>query len=428
MKILSIETSCDETAIAILEGQGTRVKGEAKFKLLSNVVLSQIKIHQPFGGVVPNLAKREHQKNLVPILLRALKSTHPSPNPLPLCRGGGEGVGSSSLKKVSDILIREPELLKIFIKKILPLKKPNVDAIAITHGPGLEPALWVGVNFAKALAYIWKKPIVAVNHLEGHIYASFLPKTLLRRRTSKSVKTSDVLNPQFPLLALIVSGGHTELVLMKKHLSYQILGETCDDAAGEAFDKVAKMLNLGYPGGPEISRLAEKFKSEILSTKSETNPKYKIQNTKYLFPRPMINSTDLNFSFSGLKTAVLYHLRNNPNANKAEAAYEFEKAVVDVLVAKTIKALKKYKVKSFVLGGGVAANSALRHALETVIRKHNLEIRNSKLEISLHLSPLWLTGDNAAMIAVPAFFKATKKQFADTETLRANGTLKLGGQ
>src|SRR3989338_5665024 len=212
MRILAIETSCDETAIAVLEGLGSRGKGQEKFKVLSNIVLSQIKIHKPFGGVVPNLAKREHQKNLPIVLKRALKES-----------------GISRLK---------------------------IDAIAVTHGPGLEPALWMGINFAQELAQNWKKPLITVNHLEGHIYASWLSERI----------------PEFPLLALIVSGGHTELVLMKKHLDYKILGETRDDATGEAFDKVARMLKLGYPGGPEISKMAEKYKDK----------------NKITFPRPML--------------------------------------------------------------------------------------------------------------------------------------------
>ena len=378
MRILAIETSCDETAIAVLEEQGARSKharqslgdggGQEKFKILSNIVLSQIKIHKPFGGVVPNLAKREHQKNLPIVLKKALKESKISPK--------------------------------------------KIDAIAVTYGPGLEPALWMGINFAQELAKSWKKPLIPVNHLEGHIYASWLPP---RSENPKS----EIRNPKFPLLALIVSGGHTELVLMKKHLDYKILGETLDDAAGEAFDKVAKMLKLGYPGGPEISKLAKKYLplSPLLSKE------------RRLFPRPMINSADLNFSFSGLKTAVLYYLRDNPNVKKNEIAYEFQQAVIDVLIKKTEKAIKKYGPKSLVVGGGVAANTALRHTLEALIKKHNLKIDNWKLKISLHLSPMWLTGDNATMIATAAHFRALhkkKKAFLKPEKIKAQGNLKLG--
>ena len=343
MKILAIETSCDETAIAILEIRG------GKFEVRSNVVLSQIKIHKKFGGVVPNLAMREHRKNLPIVLKRALKEI--TPLILLTLRG------------------RKKEIL--------------IDAVAVTCGPGLEPALWEGINFAKDLAKKWKKPLVSVNHLEGHIYASWLESE----------------PPKFPLLALIVSGGHTELVLMKKHFNYKILGETRDDAAGEAFDKVARMLKLGYPGGPEIAKLAEKGKPKSIN-----------------FPRPMINSGDLDFSFSGLKTAVLYYLRDNPRADKAEAAYEFQQAVVDVLAKKTADALRKYKVKSLVVGGGVAANNALRRVLNILIKK-------SFPKISLHISPLWLCGDNAAMIAAAGYYRFKAKKFK--KNIKAVGNLKL---
>ena len=353
MKILAIETSCDETAIAILE------VSNGKFEVRSNVVLSQIKIHKKFGGVVPNLAMREHRKNLPIILARALKD------------------------------VRRP----------LGRRTSKFDAVAVTCGPGLEPALWEGINFAKDLAKKWQVPLIPVNHLEGHIYASWL----LRRRTSKSAKTSDVLIPKFPLLALIVSGGHTELVLMKKHLNYKTLGETRDDAAGEAFDKVARMLGLGYPGGPEIAKLAERWKTP----------------GKGLLPRPMINSGDFDFSFSGLKTAVLYYLRDNPRASKAAIAYEFQQAVVDVLIKKTANALRKYRVESLVVGGGVAANQALRHALGALIK-------NSFPKISSHISPLWLCGDNAAMIAVAGYFRFKVKKFSkNPEAIKADGNLKL---
>ncbi len=399
MKILAIETSCDETAIAILETSGSKTK--PVFSLLSNVVLSQIKIHKPFGGVVPNLAMREHQKNLVPILTTALRETK-------MLQGKKIKIAINSKRRspaenldIKNILAREPVLLKAlegFLKKY---EAPEIDVIAVTYGPGLEPALWVGINFARALAAIWKKPLIPVNHLEGHIYASWL------RRTDKKI-----IAPRFPLLALIVSGGHTELVLMKKHLAYKVLGETRDDAAGEAFDKVAKMLGLGYPGGPEISKLAE------------SGDPYAID-----FPRPMMNSNDLDFSFSGLKTAVLYFIKDRNFLDEKflskadisaslDISASFEQAAVDVLVSKTAKALKKYKVKSLVVGGGVAANKKLRSSLEILIKKLHPEIE-------LYLSPLWLTGDNAAMIAAVAYFKALDKKYAKPATLKAQGNLRL---
>lgn len=346
MKILAIETSCDETAIAVIEASA------AQFNILSSHISSQVKIHRPFGGVVPNLAKREHQKNLPILLKKVLKET----TPLTL-RGA-----------------------------------PDIDAIAVTSGPGLEPALWQGITFAGALSKEWKKPLIAVNHLEGHIYSAFM-------HDSKFI----IPNSIFPLLALIVSGGHTELVLVKKHLNYKILGETLDDAAGEAFDKVARMLGLPYPGGPEISKIAVKGNPKAIN-----------------FPRPMLNSKDLNFSFSGLKTSVLYYLRDLQVKLDAKAAADiaasFEQAAVDVLVLKTLKAVEKFKPKTVTLGGGVAANDKLRDEL------------SSKLYAVGHtllLPEKQFTGDNAAMIAVAAYFKAKKRQFAKLESIKAQGNLKL---
>ena len=375
MRILAIETSCDETAIAVLKAKKT--KTGVAFEILSNQVSSQVKIHRPFGGVVPNLAKREHIKNLPILFKKMLKKITPPP---PLTLRGAESLGSRASK---------------------------LDAVAVTSGPGLEPALWTGINFAKKLAEEYKLPLVPVNHLEGHIYSSMM-------RNPKF----EILNPKqiFPLLTLIVSGGHTELVLTKKHLEHKILGETLDDAAGEAFDKVARMLELPYPGGPEISKLAKKFHNPL-------NPPYlKGDKRERLFPRPMINSKDLNFSFSGLKTSVLYYLRDNPKTDKFLIAYEFEQAVVDVLVSKTLKAVEKYKPKTVALGGGVAANDKLREELSRKLGAigHTLLLPEKKF-----------TGDNAAMIAVAAYFKFARlrrgdlKKFVKPENIKAEGGLKL---
>lgn len=361
MKILAIETSCDETAIAIAEFGGSKKK--PVIKILSNVISSQIKVHEKFGGVVPNLAKREHQKNLPLILLRALKESRFSIS---------KQTPASQIQKIEKILEREPELLKRFKKSILPLKPPPIDAIAVTYGPGLAPALWVGVNFAKALAYIWNKPLIPTNHMAGHLYSAILQKDGI-----ESIK--------FPALALLVSGGHTELVLTKGHGKYKVVGETLDDAAGEAFDKVARMLGLKYPGGPEISRLAKKG-----------DPK------RYKLPSPMIGSKDYNFSFSGLKTAVLYFVRDHKNFSKVNLAASFQKAVVDVLVSKTIRAAKQYKVKTILLGGGVAANKLLR---EKLVEKIIKELPKTGYKLSM----LNMTGDNALMIAVAAYFAGNKK-------------------
>ncbi|MDP3956631.1 MAG: hypothetical protein Q8P97_01395, partial [bacterium] len=299
MKILAIETSCDETAIAIIEYSNSRglsrintrtdadressqrvsassQRKSAYFKVLSNLVSSQVKIHEKFGGVVPNLARREHEKNLVPVLLKALKEAD-------LYQVSSIKYQVSDLKIINSILERERVLREKFIKYILPLPKPKIDAIAVTYGPGLAPALWAGVNFGKALSTLWRLPLVPVNHMEGHIFSALLcRKNSDTRPASRAVAkayggvrpklqrgehaTRDKKNTggyslvaiRYPAIALLVSGGHTELHLVKKLGKYRRLGETLDDAAGEAFDKVAKMLGLPYPGGPEISKWAEK--------------------------------------------------------------------------------------------------------------------------------------------------------------------------
>ncbi len=391
MRIFAIETSCDETAIAIAEFSRTKVR------VLSHIVLSQIPIHKKFGGVVPNLAKREHQRNLVPILLRSLKESKL------FYRRKSDFQLEVRLPKIEKILEREQELLLQFQKHILSLKTPPIDAIAITYGPGLAPALWVGVNFAKALAYLWKKPLIPVNHMAGHLYSALLQKEPRNsKHEARNYKSLEFLisNLEFPVLALLVSGGHTELVLMRGHGKYKILGETLDDAAGEAFDKVARILGLGYPGGPEISRLAEKG-----------DPK------KYPLPSPMIHTKDYNFSFSGLKTATLYLYRSKIGTiiPKNDIAAAFQKAAVDVLVKKTIRAVKEHKVKTVLLGGGVAANKELRGRLNQEVSKN--------LNSCLLLPDSSLTGDNALMIATAAYFSGKKKA---PFKLGADANVKLG--
>ena len=350
IKILAIETSCDETGMAILEGKdGFK---NPRFRVLKNLVASQIKIHAPFGGVVPNLAKRAHEKNL-PILFKKLGSEHSILN--------------------------------------------DIDVIAVTVGPGLEPCLWQGIGFAKKLAEKHKKPIVAINHMEGHLVSVLLNDKL----------SFDRVKVNFPAVALLVSGGHTELILIKNWLAYEIIGQTLDDAAGEAFDKVARLLGLPYPGGPALSKLASKTK--------------KLQAIK--FPRPMINSKDLNFSFSGLKTAVLYFVRKLPELTpeiKTQICREFQQAVIDVLIAKTLKAAQKYKPKTIILGGGVAANQELRKQIKK-------ELSKKFPKTSLLLPEIKFTGDNAAMIAAAGCLKAFKKMFVkNIKTLKADGNLKLG--
>ena len=389
MKILAIETSCDETAIAILEAQGD--ERAAQFTVLGNALLSQIDIHREYGGVFPALAKREHAKNLVPILEAALEEAE-------LLHEDAQALPEETRTKIYEILAREPGLAEAFFEFISECEPPEIDAIAVTAGPGLEPALWVGINFAKALALVWEKPLVAVNHMEGHIMAA-----LAKNNEETKLVVKDVA---LPVLALLISGGHTELVVMKEWLEYELVGQTRDDAVGEAFDKVARMLNLPYPGGPEISRLAESMR--------ETNEK-----SPYTLPRPMSGDATCDFSFAGLKTAVLYLLKDNPEMGemeKKQVALECEDAVADVLWKKTARALEETQAKTLIIGGGVSANKHLRRIFtEKMKREHP--------EVALRIPSAALTTDNAIMIALAGFYRAHRAEF--TNDLKANGNRSL---
>lgn len=327
MKILGIETSCDDTAMAIFEAKGKKIR------ILSNIISSQVKLHAKYGGVVPSLAAREHAKNIGHVFDLALEKA-----------------------KIKDF-------------------KKEIDAIAVTKGPGLGPALLVGISFAKTLSWIYKKPLIGVNHLEGHIFSNFIKP----EGEGSSIPAAKI----FPALNLIVSGGHTELVLMKDYGKFELIGETLDDAIGEAFDKVARLLGLGYPGGPAISKIAEKG-----------NPEH------YPLPVPMVHSKDFNFSYSGLKTAVLYLLRdldkNKINfQTKADIAASFQRSAIDVLLKKTLKAAEKYGAKSLFLSGGVSANRLLRERLRE---------ETTKLGINYFCPAMEYTADNAAMIATAGYF------------------------
>jgi N6-L-threonylcarbamoyladenine synthase len=354
MRILGIESSCDETAIAIVNDESGRLLVE------KSIVLSQIQIHEQYGGVVPEVAARQHLKAIFPMLRAEIASD-------------GEGI----------------------------------DAIAVTAGPGLAPALRTGVEVAKTLAWSWEKPLLGVSHMEGHIYASWLQgSTKSEERSAESetrTSNSELRAPDFPLLCLIVSGGHTELVLMKDHGMYERLGETLDDAAGEAFDKTAKMLGLSYPGGPAIQALAENGDDKAFD-----------------FPRGLLNRPDLNFSFSGLKTSVLYTLRkeeswlNDPQF-RANIAASLQEAIVDVLVRKTMRAVKRISPAGLVVAGGVSANTLLRERLAEKAAEHHLPF---------HLPPLKYSLDNAAMIAAVGYFRAKDEaNFVDPLTLVADSNL-----
>lgn len=392
MKILAIETSCDETAIAIVEAEGN--EQSAQFCVLGNALLSQIEIHKEYGGVFPALAKREHAKNLVPILEAALEEAE-------LLHEDAQVIPGETRDKIAAILSREPGLEEQFFEFVSECEPPAIDAIAVTAGPGLEPALWVGINFAKALALLWNKPLVAVNHMEGHILSA------LASSQDPKGDTLRIEGIQLPVLALLISGGHTELMLMKKWLEYELVGQTRDDAVGEAFDKVARMLALPYPGGPEISRLAESLR-ELGG-----------EAPKFTLPRPMINEASCDFSFAGLKTAVLYLLKDNPDISedeKSHMALEFENAVSEVLWKKTARALEETGAETLVIGGGVSANTHIR-------RTFTEKINNECPQVNLRIPFAALTTDNAIMIALAGFYRASKKEFV-TDII-ANGNLSL---
>ena len=312
MRILGIETSCDETSAAVIEN-GT--------KILSNVVASSVELHKKTGGIIPEVAAREQLKCIIPVIEESMRNNN------------------------------------------------DIDALAVTVGPGLIGSLLVGVETARTLAYVWKKPLVPVNHLRAHLYANWLDN-----------------KPQFPAIGLVVSGGHTDLVLMKDHKNIKWLGGTRDDAAGECFDKTARLLGLPYPGGPAIAQLAKKG-----------NP------NAYPLPRPMLNQKNFDFSFSGLKTAAINLIKNpsdngqNKKINRANLATSIQAAIAEVLVLKTVRASEEYGVKSILLSGGVAANQELR-------KKMRLEIVNRELKINLFIPPVKLCTDNAAMIASCASF------------------------
>ncbi|MBI5465708.1 MAG: tRNA (adenosine(37)-N6)-threonylcarbamoyltransferase complex transferase subunit TsaD [Candidatus Kerfeldbacteria bacterium] len=341
MLILGLETSCDETSVAILN------LNRRQLRLAGFTVASQTTLHAPWGGVVPELAARRHTEVIVPLIDGTLKQAGTKP--------------------------------------------AQLDLITVTAGPGLITSLQVGVETAKALAAAWHKPLLGVNHIAGHLVSPFLSSG--QWLTAKNKNT-------WPAIALVVSGGHTELYLMPSLAQWKLLGKTLDDAAGEAFDKVAKMLNLPYPGGPEVAKLAK-----------EGNP------LAFALPRPMINRRDYNFSFAGLKTAVLYTLKKENQGTRSEATLRvitrrvklvanicasFQQAAIDVLVGKTIKAAREYRARSIIVSGGVSANQELRQQMR---QRMNESLPGARL----FLPELKFTGDNAAMIALAGAIQTTAR-------------------
>ena len=391
MRILSIETSCDETAISLLEANETM--DGVSFNVLANITHSQALLHSPYGGVFPALAKREHLKNLPVILEEILK---PLPNP-PL---QGEGAAPC-------------------------------DYICVTSGPGLEPALWCGIVCAKELGEKWNVPVVPVNHMEGHILSVLVPQTnpsvsleavashLPLSRGGSAPFEFKNSNIEFPALALLISGGHTELVLAKKIGDYEIIGKTRDDAVGEAFDKIARILGLLYPGGPEVSKLASLARSEAPSFRGGGEA---LRAGGVSFPRPMMHTKDFDFSFSGLKTAVLYYSQSLPaplsQKDKMAIALEFENAVADVLVHKTKKALEEFGVQTLIIGGGVSANTFIKSEMKKMINQEFPDVQ-------LLVPEKELTGDNALMIALAGYFKIKKDPSRVYSDIKAEGNLSL---
>ena len=389
MIILSVETSCDETAITLLEAKGGLT--EPYFSVLGNSLFSQIEIHKEYGGVFPMMAKREHAKNLTHLLVQTLTEAgqHKISN---------EKISEEKWEEIKKILLREDNLYEDTKKVLENISKPDIDMIVVTAGPGLEPALWVGISFAVALGTLWDIPVIPVNHMEGHIASVLLNK--------ENVVEHQI---EFPALAMLISGGHTELVEINNWGEYKIIGQTRDDAVGEAFDKVARMLGLPYPGGPEISRLAEKARTENLPHKAK-------------LPRPMIHTDNLDFSFSGLKTSVLYYIRDNGELNetdKEDIAREFEDAVVDVLLEKTKKAILETGAKTLVVAGGVISNKKLKESF------HTLENEYSGLRV---LTPTQkMSTDNSIMIGMAGYIDTLLNPALLTEKIKivAHGNLRL---
>ncbi len=391
--ILGIESSCDDTGIAVLKASPTKTK--TNFEILANELSSQTKLHEQYGGVFPAMAKREHAKNIVPLFIAALENSK-----LLKKRKKIKEIDPKVLKKLTKLLEREAEMVSVIVDFVQTYETPKIDKIAVTSGPGLEPTLWVGINFARALGFLFDIPVIPTNHMEGHILSVAIPEAKTFSISSESF--------QFPLISLLVSGGHTELVLVKDIGKYTLIGATRDDAAGEAFDKVARMMDFPYPGGPKISQLAHEGRTTLAFS-------------EFSFPRPMIHSSDFDFSFSGLKTAVLYTIRDMggtlSDSRKKDLSREFEDAVVDVLVVKTLKAVQKYKASSVVVGGGVSANLWLRSELLRRGKEFNPNLK-------IHFPTLMLSRDNALMITLAGYLKSLRiKKFP--RTIKAEGNLKL---
>ncbi len=356
MIILGIESSCDDTSVALIEAftptaaplSPPRAGGEHHFRILSEITASQIDIHKKYGGVVPEIAGRKHAEKIVPFIEETLKNIVP-------------------------------------------------DVIAVTAGPGLITGLVVGVETARTLSYVSNVLVVAVNHIDGHVHS-------VEAQNPKSEVRSQI---EFPALCLIVSGGHTELLLSSEHNMYSLIGKTRDDAAGECFDKVGKLLGFEYPGGPKISKCAETGNPKAID-----------------FPRPMLDSGNYDFSFAGLKTAALYWLRDNELKSQEDFCASFEQAIVDVLVGKTMRAVEQYQPKTVVLAGGVAANKKLRETLQSKLTNYPpasiAEAFRAGNSTTFIIPTIQYCMDNGAMIAIAGYYKAIRNEFTPWQKLNAD--------
>ena len=412
MIILGIETSCDETALSLIESDCKTLE-DASFAVLSDYTLSQAKLHEQYGGVFPSMAKREHSRNLIPLFRKIMEESKLENYKLQTT--------NYKLDALNSILEREPDLLKQFLEFIPTIEKPPIDLIAVTSGPGLEIALWAGINFARALGNIWDIPIMPINHMEGHVFSALISReensSLLN--VPISFRKSRILDPlkrigatrytlhapTFPAMALLISGGHTELVLMKDWFVYEVVGQTKDDAAGEAFDKIARFLSLPYPGGAKLSALAKEAREKNI-------------NSPFKLPRPMIHDPSLDFSFSGLKTAALYGIKKLNDLSesiKLGIARETEDAISEVVTQKTSRAIEKYDAKSLIVAGGVAANDNIRNSLENLAHTRSMKFFLPEKE---------QTGDNALMIATAGFIRSVSGEKTNPP-LKALGSLSL---
>ncbi len=389
MKILSIETSCDETAISLVEATGEFP--HATYEILGDALWSQVDIHREYGGVFPALAKREHAAVIVSLLEKCLTEAGV------LEREQSE-FDTFLETEIQTLLTREPNLADILLAFAKKYSRVEIDIIAVTSGPGLEPALWVGVNFARALALLWDIPVVPTDHMEGHVLASIFD-------ADRDDQLSDIT---FPAVSLLISGGHTELIKMTDWGQYEKIGQTRDDAVGEAYDKVARLVGLPYPGGPEIAARAKLARQESLPP--FTN-----------LPTPMLHSGDLDMSFSGLKTAVRYAVADQElsETDVKALARDFEDAVTTVLLKKTKEAVEQTGSQTLIVGGGVSANQYLRQEFNKYFLEH-------APDVEIYFPQPGLSTDNSIMIALAGHARARQALAPrGTDIIRADGNKSL---